>query len=102
MSTTNKLNTEPHRKFVPAEVVFDKKCIICTAYIMIVCSLQLHMLWTDVLLLYNSTDIMPFSKTYDFVILNIPFDGEWKVLWLSTSDTFVYAPNLLSSVIQSN
>lgn len=101
MSTTNKLNTEPHCKIVPAEVVFDKKCIIFTAYIMIVCSLQLHMLWTDVLLLYNSTD-MPFSKTYGFVILNIPFDGEWKVLWFSTSDTFVYAPKLLSSVIQSN
>ena len=71
-------------------------------FIMIVCSLQLHMLWTDVLLLYNSTDIMHFSNTYDYATLNISFDGEWKVLWLSTSDTFVYICNLLSSVIQSN
>lgn len=60
------------------------------------------MLWTDVLLLYNGTDIMHVLNTCDYVILNISFDGEWKVLGLSTSDIFLYKSNLLSFVIQSN
>ena len=30
---------------------------------------------------------MQFSNTSEYVILNISSDDEWKVLWLSNSDT---------------
>jgi len=69
-------------------------------FITIVCRLQLT--YAVNRCFAAGTDIMHFSNTCDYVILNISFDGEWKVLGLSTSDTFLYTPNLLSFVIQSN